>query len=218
MDEVFGHNILISCPEVTDGKGFVGRWVSGLVGFVARYNDSSPISPLPSLLVGTQAPGNPAELYICPKVGNLLQGRSISSSSVAFNGVPEKAVDGQWGDNTFCEYCAQNDPLHVCASTRRQEHQRRSTVPKYSTSLKILDFTCLYVTVIFENLNFRTPSVRPTSASLWGNGCISSPPSAWWCPPTGAQSSRPSGPSSWLEKTRQNGPVEKTLPNDLLYG
>ena len=55
------------------------------------------------------------------RIGNLLQGRSISSSSVAFHGVPEKAVDGQWGDNTFCEYCAQNDPLHVCASTRRQE-------------------------------------------------------------------------------------------------
>lgn len=55
------------------------------------------------------------------RLGNLLQGRSISSSSVAFHGAPEKAVDGQWGDNTFCEYCAQNDPLHVCASTRRQE-------------------------------------------------------------------------------------------------
>lgn len=97
MDEIFGHHTLIS------------------------YNDSAPISPLTSLLVGTQAPGNPAELYICPRLGNLLQGRSISSSSVAFHGVPEKAVDGQWGDNTFCEYCAQNDPLHVCASTRRQD-------------------------------------------------------------------------------------------------
>ena len=64
---------------------------------------------------------HPSIASIPGRLGNLLQGRSISSSSVAFHGVPEKAVDGQWGDNTFCEYCAQNDPLHVCASTRRQE-------------------------------------------------------------------------------------------------
>lgn len=95
--EIFGHNILITA------------------------NDTSPISPLPTVMVGTQHTGNPCELYMCPRVGNLLQGRSITSSSVAFNGVAEKAVDGQWGDNTFCEYCAQNDPLHVCASTRRQD-------------------------------------------------------------------------------------------------
>ena len=39
-----------------------------------------------------------------------------------------QAVDGQWGDNTFCEYCARNDPLHVCASTRRQEGGRSTEV------------------------------------------------------------------------------------------
>ncbi|CAK9071313.1 Uncharacterized protein SCF082_LOCUS35320 [Durusdinium trenchii] len=97
-NEIFGHNVLIA------------------------YNDSNPISPLTSLMVGTlQSEGAPPQIYVCPRVGNLLQGRSIQSSSVAFNGSPEKAVDGQWGDNTFCEYCARNDPLHVCASTRRQD-------------------------------------------------------------------------------------------------
>ncbi|CAE7420552.1 unnamed protein product [Symbiodinium microadriaticum] len=103
-DEIIGHNILIS------------------------YIDSSPLDQLNYVTVGagywSAGPQRNvfAEVYVCPRPGNLLQGRHIQSSSVAFGGLAEKAVDGAWGDNTFCEYCAANDPVHVCASTRRQDN------------------------------------------------------------------------------------------------
>ncbi|CAE7663965.1 unnamed protein product, partial [Symbiodinium sp. CCMP2456] len=103
-DEIIGHNILIS------------------------YIDSSPLDHLNYVTVGagywSAGPSRNvfAEVYVCPRPGNLLQGRYIQSSSVAFGGLAEKAVDGAWGDNTFCEYCAANDPVHVCASTRRQDN------------------------------------------------------------------------------------------------
>ncbi|CAE7840407.1 unnamed protein product [Symbiodinium necroappetens] len=103
-DEIIGHNILIS------------------------YIDSSPLDQLNYVTVGagywSAGPQRNvfAEVYVCPRPGNLLQGRYIQSSSVAFGGLAEKAVDGAWGDNTFCEYCAANDPVHVCASTRRQDN------------------------------------------------------------------------------------------------
>eukprot|EP00931_Biecheleriopsis_adriatica_P018955 TRINITY_DN13072_c0_g1_i1.p1 TRINITY_DN13072_c0_g1~~TRINITY_DN13072_c0_g1_i1.p1 ORF type:complete len:4043 (+),score=569.27 TRINITY_DN13072_c0_g1_i1:111-12239(+) len=102
-DDIIGHNILIS------------------------HVDPFPIQNLDALLVGagywsagpfrTDFP----EVFLCPSIGNLLQGRKITSSSVAFGGSAVKAVDGQWGDNTFCEYCAEHDVQHVCASTRRQD-------------------------------------------------------------------------------------------------
>lgn len=103
-DEIIGHNILIS------------------------YIDSSPLDHLNYVTVGagywSAGPQRNvfAEVYVCPRPGNLLQGRRIESSSYAFGGLAEKAVDGAWGDNTFCEYCAANDPVHVCASTRRQDN------------------------------------------------------------------------------------------------
>ncbi|CAJ1386845.1 unnamed protein product [Effrenium voratum] len=102
--EIFGHNVLI---EYTDNN-FLQNLNTVLLGAGYWSAGGSNRDVLP-------------EAYVCPRPGNLLLGRFIQSSSVAFNGSPDKAVDGQWGSNTFCEYCAHKDPLHVCASTRRQD-------------------------------------------------------------------------------------------------
>eukprot|EP00929_Paragymnodinium_shiwhaense_P117319 TRINITY_DN8778_c0_g1_i1.p1 TRINITY_DN8778_c0_g1~~TRINITY_DN8778_c0_g1_i1.p1 ORF type:complete len:6658 (+),score=1287.90 TRINITY_DN8778_c0_g1_i1:1019-19975(+) len=65
-----------------------------------------------------------ADFVVCPRQVNLALNHKAFSSSVAFEGTPDKMVDGQVGDNTFCEYCRASDSRHVCAATRKGTRYR----------------------------------------------------------------------------------------------
>eukprot|EP00928_Gymnodinium_smaydae_P039159 TRINITY_DN2680_c1_g2_i2.p1 TRINITY_DN2680_c1_g2~~TRINITY_DN2680_c1_g2_i2.p1 ORF type:complete len:4227 (+),score=735.02 TRINITY_DN2680_c1_g2_i2:117-12797(+) len=90
------------------------------------YKDPYPVRKLEAVYIGAghysgHALGGiyGATFFICPRINNVALGKMATSSSVAFEGTADKAVDGKVGDNTFCEYCQVMDPRHVCAGTRR---------------------------------------------------------------------------------------------------
>lgn len=117
--------------EADPSSGLVRLGTDDIIGHgtLLSYVDPFPISALDDLMVGAgynaagPARTDVPDVYICPAIGNVLLNRKVESSSVAFGGLPSKAVDGQWGDLTFCEYCSADDSQHVCASTRRQDSQ-----------------------------------------------------------------------------------------------
>eukprot|EP00933_Yihiella_yeosuensis_P023626 TRINITY_DN18392_c1_g2_i1.p1 TRINITY_DN18392_c1_g2~~TRINITY_DN18392_c1_g2_i1.p1 ORF type:complete len:1824 (-),score=221.46 TRINITY_DN18392_c1_g2_i1:103-5382(-) len=94
---------------------------------IIEFLDPYPVQDLDVVMVGagfesegTLNNGFKPDFKVCPAIGNLALNRKVYASSVAFSGTPDKAVDGQWGNMRFCEYCKPTDTHHVCASTRRQ--------------------------------------------------------------------------------------------------
>eukprot|EP00928_Gymnodinium_smaydae_P016800 TRINITY_DN16357_c0_g5_i1.p1 TRINITY_DN16357_c0_g5~~TRINITY_DN16357_c0_g5_i1.p1 ORF type:complete len:3496 (-),score=386.76 TRINITY_DN16357_c0_g5_i1:147-9086(-) len=112
--------------DPVSGMVRVGLGATFHMDVILEYEDPVPLKNIDSVYVGA---GGSAQDYfadevagsfiVCPKTLNLALHKRAHSSSVAFGGVAEKAVDGVLGDGTFCSYCRPDDYRHVCAGTKR---------------------------------------------------------------------------------------------------